>query len=291
MSVSTINATTGSMAAAAAVLQAQAVQYSNHFATLQNAVSSGNLGEARQALSVFQRDSAVASLNGYDPVNQTAALRQNFSALKKALTLGDIRTAQSSLSTLQKEMTLSEKQVGANGGASADLQTLDTAIQQGNLPFAKKALAAFSKDVALNSAGNSAGGTNGSKGAVPLNSGSKAIRDIRSLQVAISSGDQQKTSTTYIKVRPELASFAQGPLVFPTSEAAVTRLSVNTSTQAVLQSMAAIVFNGLSDKSDGTSFAPTPELLLGSKGITIPPGADLPISRTPFILKGLSLKR
>ena len=56
MSVSTINATTGSMAVGAAIVQAQAVQYANHFADLQKAVGSGDLKQAKEALSVFQRD-------------------------------------------------------------------------------------------------------------------------------------------------------------------------------------------------------------------------------------------
>jgi hypothetical protein len=275
MSVSSIHATTGTMAAAAAVFQAQAVQYSNHF---------GDLGEARRALSVFQKDSAVALANGYDPINQTAVLRQDFSTLKKALSKGDIRLAQATLSTLKKDLGLAQKEAGAATQASADLQALGVAVKAGNLPFAKTALASFGKNLALASA-------NRNQGQAPLNSSSREVQDIRSLQVAIASGDSKNTSTTFIKLRPELASFAQSPLVFPTSGAAVTKLSVNTSTQAVLQSMAAAVFDGTSSNSDGTSFAPTPELILGSKGMTIPPGADLQISQNPFLLKGLSVAR
>ena len=94
MSVSRINATSGTMAAAAAVAQAQAVQYANHFAELHNAIDAGDLGAARKALSEFQRDSAIATANGFDPVNQTSALRREFSGIRKALLKGDIKTAQ-----------------------------------------------------------------------------------------------------------------------------------------------------------------------------------------------------
>jgi hypothetical protein len=39
---------------------------------------------------------------------------------------------------------------------------------------------------------------------------------------------------------------------------------------------------------DGTAFAPTPELMLGSKGISIPPGAELQFSNNPILLRTVS---
>lgn len=282
MSVSTINATTGSMAVGAAIVQAQAVQYANHFADLQKAVGSGDLKQAREALSVFQRDSAVASASGYDPVSHTLAVRQDFSVLKKALQVGDIRTAQTALSTLRKDMGLDEAGSGTDRAPASDVQVLATAIQAGDVAVAKGALGALGKNLALSRSQDVlASGT--------LRSGGNVLQDIRSLQMALSSGDKEEINKTFIKLEPELTSFAQSPQVFPTSQSVKVDLSVNTSIQAVIQGIESTIPGAQTADTAGTSFAPTPELILGSKGMTIPPGADLPISRDLILLKGLSL--
>lgn len=282
MSVSTLNATTGSMAAAAAIMQAHAVQYANHFANLQNAVGSGDLKEAKQALSVFQRDSATAAANGYDPVSQTLASRRDFSALKKALNVGDIRTAQAALSMLKKDMGLEESGLGTRGSIKADVQLLSTAIQAGDVASAKAALGSFGKKLALST--SQEGGVSG-----PLDSGSKVIQDIRALQIALSSRDKQQISNTFIKLEPELTSFSQAPQVFPTSGDSTLKPSVSTSAQLLIQGIGSTLPGAQSKDSAGTSFAPTPALILGTKGMTIPTGADLPISHDLILLKGLSL--
>ncbi len=282
MSVSTINATTGSMAAGAAIVQAQAVQYANHFADLQNAVGSGDLKQAREALSVFQRDSVFASASGYDPVNDTLAARQDFSALKKALQVGDIRTAQTALSTLRKDMGLDETGSGAGHAPASDVQVLATAIQAGDVEAAKGALGAFGKNLALSKPQDVL--ASGS-----LRSGGDVLQDIRSLQMALSSRDKEDITNSFIKLEPELTSFAQAPQVFPTSQSVKVDITVNTSIQAVVQGIESTIPGAQTADTAGTSFAPTPELILGSKGMTIPPGADLPISRDLILLKGLSV--
>lgn len=269
------------MAAAAATAQAQAVQYASHFAALQNAIGSGNLKDARQALSVFQRDSAVASANGYDPVSQSLSTRQDFSALKKAVMIGDLRTAQTAFSSLKENMGLQQNGAKTPGAASAELQSLATAVSTGDIASAKKSLGEFGKKIAL--------ATSVASPSPALNPGGKTIQDIRSLQVSLSSGDPKKISTTFIKVEPELASFAQAPQVFPTSGDSFAKLSVTSSTQAVLQGIESTMLGAQPSRTGGTTFAPTPELILGSKGMTIPPGADIPFPKDSVLLKGLSV--
>lgn len=270
------------MAAAAAIVQARAVQYSHNFTALQTAINSGDLDAARQALSVFQRDSAVASVNGYDPVSQSPAARQDFSALKKAVLIGDIRAARTALSSLKENMGLQQTGAVPSGSAATDFQNLKTAIHSGDVASAKRSLVELGKNIGLSASTES--------GSLPsLNLSGEAVQDIRSLQVALASGDPQKISATFIKVEPELASFSQAPQVFPTSADAAEKLSVTSSTQAVLQGIGATMPGAQPNHSDGTAFAPTPELILGSKGMTIPLGADLPFSKDSILLKGLSV--
>ena len=283
MSVSSINATSGTMAAAAAIAQAQAVQYATHFAELHNAIDSGDLGGARKALSEFQRDSSVATANGYDPVNQTASLRREFSGIRKALLEGDMKAAQTALSTLKKELGV-EQSVSAEESVSTDPEASPVAAKAENLAVAKGASGALGKDAALAS----------SKNPRPLGAGSDFIQDIRSLLVAGQSGDPKKTSSTFIRIQTALASFTQAPQVFPTSGSVASTLSVlsvNTSTQAVLQGLAATQPNAQARNLDGTSFAPTPELMLGSKGMSIPAGAELQLANNPILLQTLSFRR
>ncbi len=283
MSVSRINATSGTMAAAAAIAQAQAVQYASHFAELHNAIDSGDLGAARKALSEFQRDSAIATVNGFDPVNQTSSLRREFSTIRRALLKGDVKTAQTSLSTLRKELGLALPKA-EESQVSSTLEALAAAVDTKDLPSVRRALGAFGRDAALAA----------SKNSKSLGAGSDLVRDIRSLQTAVQSGDPKMTSSTFIKIQPALTSFTQGPQVFPTSSASASKLSVpsvNTSTQAVLQGLAATQPNAQAGDQDGTSFAPTPEMMLGSKGMSIPAGAQLQFANNPILLQTIAFRR
>jgi hypothetical protein len=277
MSVSSINATSGTMGAAAAIAQAQAVQYASHFAELHNAIDSGDLGGARKALSEFQRDSSVATANGFDPVNQTSSLRREFSSIRNALLKGDIKAAQTALSTLKKELGV-EVPVATEPGESP------VVLKAENLSATKVASGTFEKDAALAS----------SKNSKSLGTGGDVIRDIRSLRVVGQSGLPQKTSSTFIKIQAALTSFTQAPQVFPTSgqaDSTLSVLSVKTSTQAVLQGLAATQPNAQARDLGGTSFAPTPELMLGSKGMSIPAGAELQLANNPVLLQTFAFRR
>lgn len=223
------------MASAAAIAQTEAVRYAYHFAELQNSIDSGDLGGARMALSEFQRDSAVATARGFDPVNQTSSLRSEFASIRRALSKGDMKTAQASLSNLRKELGVPEQPPS------------DGDVLPGNLPVLG------------------------------------AAEDSKAVRVA-PSGDSKRMSSTFIKTQPALASFTQGPQVFPTSGASSFELSVpsvSTSTQAVLQGLSATQPDAQARDMDGTSFAPTPELMLGSKGMSIPDGAQLQLDHNP----------
>ncbi len=283
MSLSRINATSGTMAAAAALAQSQALQYANRFAELHNAIDAGDLGAARKALSDFNRDSAVATANGFDPVNQTSSLRREFSTIRKALLKGDIKTAQTALSTLKKELGVAapepaEKTLPAGPVSPA------AALQMENLSSLRNRPGAGGRDSALVS----------SKISKAPGVGSDPSRDIRSLRGTVQAEDQQKTGSTAIKIQPALTSFTQGPQVFPTSGAAAAKLSVplvKTSTQAVLQGLAATQPNAQVLDLGGTSFAPTPEMMLGSRGMSIPAGAELQFANNPILLQTVAFRR
>lgn len=242
MSVSRVNATSGTMASAAAIAQTEAVRYAYHFAELQNSIDIGDLGGARMALSEFQRDSAVATARGFDPVNQTSSMRSEFASIRRALLKGDITTAQASLSNLRKELGVPER---APSDGSALLGTLSGPVADENSNVARVS----------------------------------------------ASGESKRMSSTFIKTQPALASFTQSPQVFPTSGASSFELSVpsvTTSTQAVLQGLSATQPDAQARDLDGTSFAPTPELMLGSKGMSIPDGAQLQFTEGPNSLGTVS---
>jgi hypothetical protein len=238
MSVSRVSSTLGSMASAAAVAQSEMVRYAVRFADLNHAIDSGDLGSARKALSEFQRDSAVATARGFDPVNQTSSMRSEFASIRRALLKGDIQTAQASLSNLKKELGIPQKGAPLGGAFSGADPVL---------------------------------GTVGDVGTAPVDQPSETSR----------------VSNTFIRNQPALVSFSQSPQVFPTSGASdfeLSERSVSTSTQAVMQGLSASRPDVQGPDLDGTSFAPTPELMLGSKGMSIPDGAQLQLddSPTPF---------
>jgi hypothetical protein len=281
MSVSRINATSGSMAAAAAIAQAQAVQYANHFAELHNAIDSGDLGGARRALSEFQRDSAVAAANGIDPVSQTSSLRREFSNIRRALQKGDISAAQTALSTLKKEMGILESP-DRGTPLSSELEPLVESADPGTLPTRPRLVASAGR--------NKQASREDSKALGPDDAFS---RDILSPQEVVPSVGPRNTSSTFIKTQPALTSFTQAPQVFPTSDSFASRMSVplvNTSTQAVLQGLAATQPNAQELDLDGTPFAPSPEMMLGSKGMSIPAGAQLQFANNPTTLQRVAFR-
>jgi hypothetical protein len=222
-------------------MQAQAAQYSSHFAALQNASGSGDLKSAREALRDFQKDSATATVNGYDPVNQSASLRQAFASVRKALAGGDMSTAKTAMASVVQGLS------ATNGGSVAvklgsDLQSLETAVKAGNLESASQALRTFGKDSALAFSKEIAAAASATDSGSPAQvAAARMISDIRSLQVALKSGDPRKASSTYVKLQPELKSFTQAPQVFPTAAAAAYTLppTVTNAKQAVLQGLAA----------------------------------------------------
>jgi hypothetical protein len=282
MSVSRINATSGSMAAAAAIAQAQALQYAHHFAELHNAIDSGDLGAARKALSAFQRDAAVTAVNGFDPISQISSLRREFSGIRKALLKGDISAAQTSLSSLRKEIGLLQP---------ADTEDSLPGVLQPFVETQSSEVLPARPRLVLAPDGNhrkpSWRDLNhlGADGALP--------RDIRSAPDVLSE-EPQKTSRTFIKTQPALSSFAQGPQVFPTSDSFASKISVptvKTSTQAVLQGLAATQPNAQELDLDGTPFAPSPEMMLGSKGMSIPAGAQLQFEDNPITLRPVAFLR
>jgi len=283
MSVSRINSTSGTMAAAAALAQSQAVQYANRFAELHNAIEAGDPGAARKALSDFNRDSAVAIANGFDPVNQTSSLRREFFTIRKALLKGDIKTAQTALSTLKKELGFAPPEQ-ADNTLPADPKSPAAAAQLESLSSLRNRPGAGGRDSALVSSRNSKS----------FGVGGDLTRDIYSLVGAVQSDDPQKTGSTSIKIQPALTSFTQGPQVFPTSSAAATKLSVplvKTSTQAILQGLAATQPNAQARDLGGTSFAPTPEMMLGSRGMSIPAGAEIQFANNPILLQTVAFRR
>jgi hypothetical protein len=232
------------MASTAAVAQAEAMRYAIHFAELHNAIDSGDLGRARKALSEFQRDSALATARGFDPVNGTSSLRSEFASIRRALQKGDIQTAQSALSNLRREML--EREMGFPDQRDSVEQTLSV---HSSAPESAELVDAVS---------------------------------------VVQSGILKDVSSTFIQRQPALVSFTQGPQVFPTSGASNFELSapsVSTSTQAVLQGPGATQWYADTYSVDGTAFAPTPELLLGSTGMSIPDGAQLQFADSPLSLR------
>jgi hypothetical protein len=251
------------MAATAAASQAQAIQYVTHFRELQAVISTGDLQGSRQSLSEFQRVAAGAASKGLDPLRQIPVLSKDFSGIRDALAKGDIQAAQNSLSSLQRSLNVAVSPRSQPAAPALEGTSLE-AIRKTPVP-----------------AGTNYGATAlGSEGF--LGADAELLNELRFASAATQPEKPVVTSSTFIKAQPELTSFTQKSQVFPTSMDSVAKLSLpvaNTLVQArvVVQGLAATQPNAQETDSDGTAFAPTPELMLGSKGMTIPPGAQLRI--------------
>jgi hypothetical protein len=256
MSSSILPVSSGGTGATAAVLQAQAMQYSNDFNALSTAIGSGNLKDSQKALASFLKDSATATANGFDPVTQNATVSQDFESVQNSLGAGNVSGAQTAFATLQQDM-----QTAQGGAVGSDLQAMGSAVQSGNLGTAQNTLTAFAKDVAL-------AATSGSN---PLTPGSTLFTDIRSLQVAFQSGNtaSAQNDLTAASQTAQAAGTGSVPTQFAEEEAVIGGLAgapslmdggsmqVAAST-SILRSLQTA---GSTDDEDSTGFTVTPAML------------------------------
>ena len=282
MSVSRVSTTSGLMAGAAAVTQVQAVQYASSFSELKDAVETGDLQRSRVTLNEFQRVAAGAASSGIDPIRQIPVLSRDFMAIRNALRKGDMKAAQDSLSSLKVNLGFVSPDLTEQPTASSLVAVLAPDATPNARPTVRKLADESVKDdapIVLENLGF-------------LGADSELLREVRSIRTPAPSRNSTSTSSTFIRSRPELTSFSQKAQVFPTYDP-VAKLSVpvaNNSLQAqiVVQGLAATQPNAQMADLDGTTFAPTPELMLGSKGISIPPGAELQFSNNPILLRTVS---
>jgi hypothetical protein len=271
------------MATAAAIAQSQAVQYANHFVELQRAIDSGDIGQAQDALLNFQRESTVAAQNGVDPINQIFSLRREFSSIQSALIKGDIRVAQSSLSNLRKELGVPQPPTQIAPSSAK----LGSGEGQPDLPVVSTTTGLI---------GTRGGGKSGGAPEVGQPRVDRRTDSSGALWMQPSDSEVQTTritSSTFIKSQPSIVSFNQSPQVFPTSNAGLSKPSipvVSTSKQAVLQGLAATLPDAQAPDLDGTAYAPTPELMIGSKGMSIPPGAMLRHANNSILLQMMAFR-
>jgi hypothetical protein len=271
------------MAAAATAAQAQALQYANRFVELRDAIESGDVRKARQTLFDFQRVAAASASTGLDPIRQIPVLAENFGRMRDSLLKGDLQAARDSLATLKRGLGLLQPT-----SVSASPST-DKAPQRA--PEPKSKVQKTVRTAASEPSRNRESIILESLGF--LGADEELLREAHSMRSSTPLKSPADTSSTFIRVRPELTSFAQKSQVFPTSTASLAELALptaNTSTQAqvVVQGLAATQPNAQLVDLDGTAYAPTPELLLGSKGMTIPPGAELRFANNPTLLQRLS---
>lgn len=283
MSVSRVNATSGSLAAGAALVQSQALQYASRFMELRDAVEAGDLQASKRNLMEFQRVAAGAATNGIDPLRQIPVLSKDFMGIRDALLKGDIGAAQDSLASLSRSMgavapVFSPASLGVEAALpAAPNQKPPTQRTVRSVP---KEQQRKQESIVLESLGF-------------LGADKELIRELHSMEASTPPRGPADTSSTFIRVLPELTSFAQTSQVFPTSTDFFAGLGLplaNNSAQAqiVIRGLAATQPNAQAADVDGTAFAPTPGLLLGSKGMTIPPGAELrfddpALLHTPFL--------
>lgn len=179
----------------AILLEAQAKQYAKSYAALKTAVASDNTDSAKRALLTFLKASAVATANGFDPVRQNSALRKDFQTLKTAIAAGDLKNAKINLATLEKDLQAAQD-TGGSSSSSTNVQAVQAAVNSGDLASAQAALRSFATGAALAATGENN----------QLTAKSKTIKDIRSLQTALQSGNVKKAQASLAAALPSLQS-------------------------------------------------------------------------------------
>ena len=177
--------------------------------------------------------------------------------------------------------------VNQTSSLRSEFASIRRALQKGDIQTAQSSLSnlrreMLKREMGVPDQGDSVGKT------VSVGSSTSESAELVGAVSVVQSGILKDVSSTFIQRQPALASFTQGPQVFPTSGASDFELSapsVSTSTQAVLQGPGAAQRYAETDSVDGTAFAPTPELLIGSTGMSIPDGAQLHFADSPLSLR------
>jgi hypothetical protein len=231
MSVSRVSATSGLMAGAAAVAQAQALQYASSFGELRDAVETGDLQRSRLTLNEFQRVAAGAASSGLDPIRQIPVLSKDFMGIRDALRKGDMKAAQDSLSSLRVNLGFVSSDLKEQPAASSLDAVLSPNATPGARPTVRKLADESVKDdapIVLENLGF-------------LGADSELLREVRSIRTPAPSRNSTSTSSTFIRSRPELNSFSQKAQVFPTYDP-VAKLSIPVASNSL---QAQIVVQGL----------------------------------------------
>jgi len=175
MNVSNVSAGVGSYSSA---VQSPWKQRAQDFRALASALQSGDLATAQQAFAALQKDTPAAATGATSGTGTTNPITQDFQALQTALQGNDVSAAQKAFTTLRQDLRSlyrnreaneghdgdADDQKNAASGAAAttsatrqtasgqspmakDFQTLQSALQSGDLASAQQAFAAFQQDL------------------------------------------------------------------------------------------------------------------------------------------------
>jgi len=137
-------------------------QRAQDFKALANALQSGDLTGAQQAFAALQKDQP-GSTSTTSASGQNSQASNDFQSLQNALQSGDLSGAQQAFASLKQDLqgahrghhhhhhrstqNTSSGGSGQNNPLASDMQTLQSALQSGDLSSAQQAFANFQKDL------------------------------------------------------------------------------------------------------------------------------------------------
>ncbi len=160
MSISSIDA--GASPAYQSGLSSLFKQRKQDFKAIEDAVQSGDLASAKQAVAVFQQDqqniqNARSAIGGQSQSSQqNSPFKNDVSAVIGAIQSGDLTGAQTALKTLEQDQQSRFGNGPAHGPGTFknDLQSLFQAVQSGDLTSAQQSLSAVQTDMKASGAGH-----------------------------------------------------------------------------------------------------------------------------------------
>ncbi|KPC49545.1 hypothetical protein [Amantichitinum ursilacus] len=197
-------------------------QRRQNYKALESALNSGDLSASQSAYAALQAQSGSASsasstASGSTSNSPQQQFQTDFAALGKALSSGDISSAQSAFATLQSDRPKGPPPGDQNGGAiqqvASDLNAVQSALSSSDLSSAKTTFSTLLKDLQAamggSSASDAASGSTSSATAAASGSTDTISNDFTALQNALSGNDLSTAQSAFSTLMTDISSAAQ----------------------------------------------------------------------------------
>lgn len=199
------------------------------FSGLTTSLASADLAAAQTAFTTLMQDLGTSGAKSSQQTGAASQLSTNLTSLGTALNAGNLSDAQKAFATLMQDLKAgalrhhhhhhyhSDSAQNTTGAVSADLTSLGTALNSGDLTGAQKAFATLMQDIRNSGAQNTTGTVSTNNQSASNGQGNPTAPLLDALQTAngTSQNESDSSATTLFQALSLYAQVGQFPLNLP----------------------------------------------------------------------------